>query len=416
MKMMMFKKISLFILLNFIPLLVYAGNYTFKPPVSGWKPYEGDTYDTFEKEDKDHKCATKNGGKKNDTCKKEGQDSSGAILRNCGYNDMCSVYGLHHSGIDYDWNNHNHPIYNIENSPPTDHLDLDDIVAVNDGTVVLVTKNGKGDRGLGNSIIIEHFCDNTKLCPNGKIYSLYGHLAKIEVEDKDFVHKGKVIGLIGGTANGEESRWITHLHFEFKTEGVLDSPECSGVGYTKKDASQCGYRNPADYFGDCFLDVNSGTTYRDEICKLKKHNFVDGYSDGKFRPTEVLIRQDFLKVVMLLKYNKDKIKKYENEESKYSDINKGMFINKYANLALSEGIISKNDKFRPDKKITLIEAAKIIINTLDIEVRNKEKNEEWYIRYLDKLKELGVKMDNYSSNSEITRGYLTYIISTIKKL
>lgn len=72
------------------------------------------------------------------------------------------------------------------------------IFATESGTVISA---GWQSGGFGNAVVIKH--------ANG-LYSLYGHLASINVKAGQSVTRGQVIGLMGSTGNSSG----THLHFE----------------------------------------------------------------------------------------------------------------------------------------------------------------------------------------------------------
>ena len=125
-----------------------------------------------------------------------------------------------------------------------DYLGLrgDPITSVGSGRVVSTFRAGLGDRGLGNTVIIQH-------ASSSPLFSLYGHLDTIDpmVFVGRYVTKGQRLGTMGSTGSGSNN--IVHLHFEFKTANTLASVPDVGVGYTTKHPDGYGYRNPANYFG-----------------------------------------------------------------------------------------------------------------------------------------------------------------------
>jgi murein DD-endopeptidase MepM/ murein hydrolase activator NlpD len=116
------------------------------------------------------------------------------------------------------------------------------ITAVGSGRVVSIYKSGLGDRGLGNSVIIQH-------AMSSPLFSLYGHLDSIDpvVTVGAYVSKGQRLGTMGSTGAGSNN--IVHLHFEMKTINSLSNTSNVGVGYTTVPPDQLGYRDPAKYFG-----------------------------------------------------------------------------------------------------------------------------------------------------------------------
>ncbi len=82
------------------------------------------------------------------------------------------------------------------------------VMAINSGTVVLSEDLFYG----GNTLIVDHGMG---------LYSIYMHLSKFDVQKKESVSKGDVIGLIGssGRATGP------HLHMSVKLNGISVNPE-----------------------------------------------------------------------------------------------------------------------------------------------------------------------------------------------
>ncbi len=133
------------------------------------------------------------------------------------------------------------------------------------GKVVKITKNGIEDHGLGNTVIVEHLINGEK------IYSLYGHLKRInpEIKEGDFVKAGEILGEVGATGYGCDywkigedgcdklGKLDVHLHFEIKKAPLLESPEpaicnINGIsrscyGYTPDNPTKYGYYDPIKF-------------------------------------------------------------------------------------------------------------------------------------------------------------------------
>jgi murein DD-endopeptidase MepM/ murein hydrolase activator NlpD len=76
----------------------------------------------------------------------------------------------------------------------------------------VVVYAGKGMRGYGNAIVLDH---------GDGITTLYGHLRSYRVQSGDVVAAGSVIGAVGDTGNAT----TTHLHFEIRRNGKEVDPE-----------------------------------------------------------------------------------------------------------------------------------------------------------------------------------------------
>jgi len=90
------------------------------------------------------------------------------------------------------------------------HLGLDllapggtPIYAALDGIVEVVSNGGRGFRGFGNVIIINH---------DGKLWSLYSHCATMSVRIGQRVRKGQQVATVGHTGRATTN----HLHFEIR--------------------------------------------------------------------------------------------------------------------------------------------------------------------------------------------------------
>lgn len=109
--------------------------------------------------------------------------------------------------------------------------------------VVRAVPNGtftNANHGMGNVIIIDH--------NNGEgPFTLYAHLASIDVPDGETVAGGDPIGVMGNTGCGACG---VHLHFEVKrwdVLGNLDDDAGPYWGYTPNPPNLHGYLNPWPY-------------------------------------------------------------------------------------------------------------------------------------------------------------------------
>jgi murein DD-endopeptidase MepM/ murein hydrolase activator NlpD len=153
--------------------------------------------------------------------------------------DSKAIAGKFHAGDDY---------YNSDLK----------VLAVNCGVVVSKIVSGKGDHGLGNTLIIRHDL------MGGPIYSVYGHLASFAsgIGVNSYVTRGQRIGTMGKSGSG--SGGIVHLHFELKRSATLANPSGYGsvaagtqYGYvpikagtkTATSATNYGYFKPSAYYG-----------------------------------------------------------------------------------------------------------------------------------------------------------------------
>ena len=147
-----------------------------------------------------------------------------------------------------------------------EYLSGNPVLASGDGNVVHVKKSNSG--GWGRMIILKHYLKN-----GGEIYSLYAHLASINVDiinnwdftnnkpkqhlDSIKVYKGQRIGKIGSSYDGTETgAFAPHLHLEFITSPT--HPYCSnfeGIGCGYEDYINQNYiKKPHDFIKTNPLD------------------------------------------------------------------------------------------------------------------------------------------------------------------
>lgn len=159
----------------------------------------------------------------------------------------------------------------VDLRPTTGNLQQS-VYAIYDGKVAKIQLNNANDRGLGNTIILEH----------KGVYSLYAHLSKIKqsLGEGDIINKGEIIGEVGNSGFGCQNYWRigpdgcpstssgqannnpddTHLHFEIKKAPVLENPEggkaCEDeingpkrfcYGYTPDYPQKYGYSDPIEF-------------------------------------------------------------------------------------------------------------------------------------------------------------------------
>lgn len=133
------------------------------------------------------------------------------------------------------------------------------------------------DKGLGNSIIIEHSLEN-----GDTVYSLYGHLDSIssDLSVNDYVTKNDNLGVMGGTGYGLPNKYAVHLHFELKSSNVLSDPVTgTHFGYTPETANNYGYYNPGNYFGTRYVCTsNSGGTVSAQETWLFNSDSLEGWA------------------------------------------------------------------------------------------------------------------------------------------
>lgn len=162
-----------------------------------------------------------------------------------------------------------------------------------------------------------------------------------------------------------------------------------------------------------FSDVGYDNGNYAAIEYLKGEGVVKGYEDGSYKPVNKINRAEFLKIVM-----EASGKKSEGENC-YGDVRNAWYAG-YVCAATELGLVNgyPDGYFRPEREINFAEAAKIIVNTMGLELdesRGLEKDDEWYERYVVSL-EIGSAIPGSvnSFDQRVTRGEMAEIIWRIK--
>lgn len=115
-----------------------------------------------------------------------------------------------------------------------------------------------------------------------------------------------------------------------------------------------------------FNDVPSSYPDAEAINYLQTHNIVSGSEDGLFHPELGLSRCELTKIALktanipIINYN----------SSFFPDLSTSSWCNNYAYTARSNNILHgyPDGTFRPNQKVTEIEALKIILNSLSVQL------------------------------------------------
>lgn len=128
-------------------------------------------------------------------------------------------------------------------------------------------------------------------------------------------------------------------------------------------------RTPKAVSAHCFVDVEAGSWYEAFVCdaSARGNNFVQGYSDGKFRPASPVSRTEALKMVfMLLGLNSPDISQDDKDIIKFVDISTSAWYSKYVSAAYVNGMLpitgQSGVRFYPDKELLRGEAAAYIFS------------------------------------------------------
>lgn len=128
-------------------------------------------------------------------------------------------------------------------------IDLERINASSTGEAVYAAADGRVDCVLepadinypGGVVVIEHTEPG-----GGSVYTMYGHVGNISVEEDDDVDRGDQLATI-------YSQSYPHLHFEVRSFAENGIDLCAGDGYTQEgedDPGEEDYIDPAAYYFD----------------------------------------------------------------------------------------------------------------------------------------------------------------------
>jgi uncharacterized protein YkwD len=141
-----------------------------------------------------------------------------------------------------------------------------------------------------------------------------------------------------------------------------------------------------------FSDVPGGHPYKASIDFVQQEGIVSGYADGTYQPERILNRAEFTKIIIESRYDANTINSCVNrggfyEKALFTDVEPGVWFEKYVCVAKKEGIIQgySDGTFRPIQTIIFAEAAKIAIESYGLTAGS---GDPWFAPYLDKLASL----------------------------
>ncbi len=140
-----------------------------------------------------------------------------------------------------------------------------------------------------------------------------------------------------------------------------------------------------------FSDVPRTHPNAEAIAYLKAGGILEGYADGSFKPYATINRAEFVKIIMLVAFERSNLpsctanylasRPYE----KFTDTPADAWYTSYLCLALMQGILGgyPDGTFRPQATVNFAEAAKIISNALA--GARAEETDIWYEGYVQNL-------------------------------
>ncbi|MFC6334353.1 S-layer homology domain-containing protein, partial [Paenibacillus septentrionalis] len=168
-----------------------------------------------------------------------------------------------------------------------------------------------------------------------------------------------------------------------------------------------------------FTDIQPGSEHEHALRSLVQQEIIYGYSDGTYRPTEKLSREQAAVILArALQLNLDVI-----EEPNFQDVNTSSDSYKSIAAVVSAGIFQgySDGTFRPHQSLTRAEMAKILVVSYQLPIEDLTTNpfkdvpsSSWYAPYLTSLIQnkitTGTSLTTYSPNKEINRGEMALFI------
>lgn len=132
-------------------------------------------------------------------------------------------------------------------------------------------------------------------------------------------------------------------------------------------------RTAAAPTGPCYSDVERGSWYEAVVCDATKNAFVQGYSDGRFRPASPVTRTEALKMIhTVFGFEVPDVTEKDRDLVKFVDVSVAAWYTKYIVRGYALGILpiagESGSRFYPDKELLRGEAAAYMWNALNAKV------------------------------------------------
>lgn len=158
-----------------------------------------------------------------------------------------------------------------------------------------------------------------------------------------------------------------------------------------------------------------GHKYETAILYLQEKAIVSGYADHTFKPEQTINRAEFVKILVGAITETS----LENPTKNcFSDVPVSEWFASFVCYAKAENIIDgySDGRFLPAQEINLAEAAKILVNSLGLEIDETIPTEPWYRPFIETLQNGNYIPASFSSlNQKVKRGEMAEMIWRIKE-
>ncbi len=144
-----------------------------------------------------------------------------------------------------------------------------------------------------------------------------------------------------------------------------------------------------------------GHKYEDAVRYLEDNEIIEGYPDGSYKPENSVNRAEFTKIIVGAKLGSEPTGSAANC---FPDVKSSDWFSSYVCYAKSAGIINGYDDntFKPGNNINLAEAAKILVNTLDVDLElTADSSGNWYDVYFRSLQNNSYIPDTFNTVSQL---------------
>ncbi|MBU0705660.1 S-layer homology domain-containing protein [Patescibacteria group bacterium] len=148
------------------------------------------------------------------------------------------------------------------------------------------------------------------------------------------------------------------------------------------------------------IDI-AGDPYETAIRYLAENNIVQGYPDGSYQPQKSLNRAEFTKIIVGARLGSEPPKPAEDC---FPDVQKNEWFATWVCYAKDNGIIGgyPDSTFKPAKHINLAEAAKILVNTLNVDL-STDTSGQWYEVYIRSMQNNAYIPDSFRTVTQLVK-------------
>lgn len=144
-----------------------------------------------------------------------------------------------------------------------------------------------------------------------------------------------------------------------------------------------------------------GHKYEDAVRYLEENEIIEGYPDGSYQPEKSVNRAEFTKIIVGAKLGSEPTGSAANC---FPDVKSSDWFSSYVCYAKANGIIGgyPDNTFKPADNINLAEAAKILVNTLDIDIElSPDSSGQWYEAFIESMQNLSYIPDSFGTVSQL---------------